>query len=93
MENLRAIYMVEGDLSPDTAASQLTEPEIIHCLYITGMAVEIADSVVRLVGWVSLPTLGGQTEERRIVLRCAMSNEQARNLQTVLRKGLTRGGN
>lgn len=75
-----------------TAPSGLTEPEIIPCLYITGMAIEIADSAVRLVGWVNLPTLGGQIEERRIVMRCAMSNSQARNFATVLKAGLARGG-
>lgn len=70
----------------------LTEPEIIPCLFVSGFGIEIADSVVRLVGWVHMPSLGGETEERRIVLRCAMTNSQARNFQMVLRKGLTRGG-
>jgi hypothetical protein len=71
----------------------LTEPEIVQCLYVTGIGIEIADSVVRFVGWVSLPTLGGEMDERRIVMRCAMSNTQARNFSAVLKKGLTRGGN
>lgn len=70
----------------------LSEPEIVPCLYVTGVAIEIADTVVRFVGWVKLPALGGETEERRIVVRFAMSNSQARNFQTVLRKGLARGG-
>lgn len=70
----------------------LNEPEIIPCLYITGIGVEIADSIVRMVGWVSLPSLGGETEERRIVMRVAMSNSQFRNFQAVSRKALARGG-
>lgn len=70
----------------------LTEPEIVPCLYVTGLAIEIADAVVRFVGWVHLPALGGETEERRIVVRFAVSNVQARNVQAVLKKGLARGG-
>jgi hypothetical protein len=69
----------------------LTEPNTIPCLYITGIGLEISD-VVRVVGWVHLPALGGETEERRIVVRFAISNTQARNLQTTLKKGLSRGG-
>lgn len=72
--------------------SPLTEPEIIQCLYITGIGIEIADAVVRLVGWVSVPSMGGESEERRIVMRCAMSNTHARNFATVLRKGFAKGG-
>lgn len=93
MENLRAILTAEdGAVNAQSERSALTEPEIIPCLYVTGLAIEIADSVVRLVGWVSLPNLGTEIEERRIVMRCAMSNSQARNFEAVLRKGLTRGG-
>ncbi|WP_298800031.1 hypothetical protein [uncultured Devosia sp.] len=69
-----------------------TEPEIVPCLYVNGIGIEIADSIVRFVGWVSMLALGGEMDERRICVRFAMSNNQARNLQTVLRKGLARGG-
>lgn len=86
-----AVLAAEGDMMPDALQPPLTEPEIVPCLFVTGLAIEIADSVVRLVGWVTLPSLGGETEERRIVMRVAMSNTQARNFQSILRKGLSAG--
>ena len=71
----------------------LTEPEIVPCLFATGAAVEIDENVVRFVFWNHLPALGEAVEERRIVGRIALTNTQARNLASVLRKGLARGGN
>jgi hypothetical protein len=71
---------------------RLTEPEIVQCLYLTGMGVEISESVVRFVGWTQLPAMGSDHEERRVVVRFAMSNTQARDLQNVMRKAFARGG-
>lgn len=62
----------------------LTEPLIVPCLYVTGAAVERADHAVRIVGWVHLPVLGGETDERRIVIRFAMPIDSARKLSHAL---------
>lgn len=70
----------------------LTEPTIVGCVFVTGMGVEIADDVVRFVGWNHLPALSSESEERRIVVRYVMSNSQARSFLSVLRRGLVRGG-
>jgi hypothetical protein len=52
----------------------LTEPVIVPCLYVTGFAVEASEAgAVRLVGTVALPRIGGEMDERRIVVRCAMT--------------------
>lgn len=93
MEHLQTIYVVESEMGAETNPAPLSEPEIIPCLFISGLAVEISDSVVRLVGWVTLPALSAEGGERRVVIRCAMSNTHARHFQAALRKGLTRGGN
>ena len=47
----------------------LTEPDIINCLYMTGIEIDIDDDGVRLVGWTYLPKLGDDPAERRIVMR------------------------
>ncbi|MBN9534835.1 MAG: hypothetical protein J0H10_15935 [Alphaproteobacteria bacterium] len=69
----------------------LSEPALIDCVYVTGMGIEIADNVVRFVGWNHLPVLASEHEERRIVVRFAMSVAQVRNLMSVLRRGMERG--
>lgn len=75
----------------DTEAP-LTEPELVDCLFLTGIAAEISDQFVRFVGWVHVPELGGETAERRIRIRYVLTNAQTRNLIAVLRKGMARGG-
>lgn len=57
----------------------------------TGMSLGSITSP-HLVGWMYVPVLDGETEERRIVTLIAMSNAKARNLMTILRKALARGG-
>lgn len=56
----------------------LTEPVIRECLYMTGGAIDVSEGTVRLVAWVEAPDLGGQTTERRIVARLAMTKRTAR---------------
>jgi hypothetical protein len=68
----------------------LTEPVIVPCLFVTGWGIEIADGSVRIIGWVDLPYLGGQTRERRIVARFAMSDGTARQFNSDFRKKLLR---
>ena len=68
----------------------LTEPEIVPCLFITGGAIEAGESTLRLVGWVQLPALGGETEERRIQVRLAMPLGAAMTLHRDLTKELGR---
>jgi len=69
----------------------LTEPIIRPCVFITGWGVEISDSV-RLIGWCELPDLGGETRERRIEIRAAMTNPVGRELERKLNRLLTKGG-
>lgn len=71
----------------------LTEPVIITCVFVTGTAVEVANNHIRIVGWVQMPAIGGETEERRIAVRFAMPNSVGRGLLTQLSKGVTRDGN
>ena len=63
----------------------LTEPRIVNCLWITGRGIEW-DGAVRIVGWTLCPRMGGETEERRIVLRAAMDMRTARKLAHDLRE-------
>jgi hypothetical protein len=79
----------ESDVTDD---APLTEPQVIPCLHITGAGLEFTSAGARFVGWVNLPDLGGETRERRIVVRFAMSDALARDLERVLHKGLARGG-
>lgn len=69
----------------------LTEPVIIPCVYLTGAAVEVSRHSVRLIGWVDLPDLGGETTERRIQVRAAMTVGAARVLRDDLVKVLREG--
>lgn len=71
-------------VEPETTAP-LTEPIIVPDVFVTGFGLEMADSHVRLVCWVDLPPLSGQTEERRICARLAMTDEVARQLSSYLR--------
>ncbi len=74
------------------ADDPLTEPELVPCLYVTGAAVEAGPHVLRIVGWVALPDLGGETTQRRIVLRCAMALDTARLLRSDLTRKLRGSG-
>lgn len=72
----------------------LTEPMIVPCLYVTGWAVEASEAgAVRLVGFVQMPRIGGEMDERRIVVRCAMTTPVGREMLATLRDAITRGGN
>lgn len=88
------IQLLESQCGTQAAAdadAPLTEPEIIPCLFLTGTAVEIADGVVRITGWVQT-ACGGDMTERRVVTRIVLSDHQARHLMTKLRSGMARGG-
>jgi len=69
----------------------MTEPEIVPCLWTSGLAIEINDAVVRIVGWATMPHLGGEMDERRICVRFAMANATARKFAADLRRGLSTG--
>jgi hypothetical protein len=57
-----------------------TEPAIVNSVFITGMAVEVADTSVRTVGWEQTTDFGGgEMAERRIVIRVAMSDDTAQS--------------
>lgn len=57
-----------------------TEPVIIPCVYVSGAAVERTRHVTRVVGWTTLPDLGGATRERRIDVRIAFDDDTAQRL-------------
>ena len=73
----------------------LTEPETVPCLLVTGAAIDTAYGIIRIVGWNHCPVLTSETEERRIVVRMALTESAARNLarelQRVLYGGMTMG--
>jgi len=69
----------------------LVEHVQVPCLYVTGLAIEADDHVVRLVGWVAMPDLGGETVERRIVARLAMPIITARRMRDALNARLKQG--
>lgn len=70
----------------------LSEPQIVPCLFCSGIEIELLDSVVRVVGWVDLPTAEGDQPERRIVARMVMPADIARRLARDLQRSLARGG-
>jgi hypothetical protein len=69
----------------------LTEAVPVPCLFVTGASIEVTEHIMRFIGWVHLPDLGGETDERRIVVRFAMPIDVARRLRDdltgMLRKG------
>ena len=69
----------------------LTEPLIVSCVFVSGAAVERTQHIVRVVGWMNTPHLGGETEERRIVVRFAMPIDAARTLQRELAAAIREG--
>lgn len=74
-----------AELAPEAS---LTEPEIITCNFVTGWAVESSQHHVRLIAWSDLPHLGGEMDERRIVIRCGMPIDTARRLLRDLKKSI-----
>lgn len=58
----------------------LTEPLIVAETLIAGVEVEIADDIVRFVGWTKITSHAGEAEERRITLRFAMHRNEAEDL-------------
>lgn len=68
----------------------LTEPLVISCLYINGIEIESEESALRFVGWVKMPSIGGETEERRIAVRFTMTMRASRQMLVDLRKRFPR---
>ncbi len=66
----------------------LTEPSIVPCLFGDGISAKSTDGIVNLVAWNELPYFGGETEERRIVARLAISDRAARTLLMELQRVL-----
>jgi hypothetical protein len=77
-------------MSDDEAVGLLTEPVIIPCVLISGGTFEFSDGVIRFIGWVDVPYIGGQTRERRICVRFAMSEVTGRVIQSALRRAYGR---
>lgn len=78
------------EMSAEEFPPPLTEPLIVPCLYVTGLAVEIEGNVVRVIGWTHVPAIGGETEERRITVRFTMPMNATRRLRDDLNKKLGR---
>lgn len=71
----------------------ITEPELVHCLFTTGVAVEVRAHFARIVAWVDLPGAGpDNASERRIIARLVLPDDTARELARLLRRELSRGG-
>jgi len=70
----------------------LTEPVIVPCIFVSGVTVVISDGIVRFIGWAEMPSIGGEVEERRIVVRFVMTRDAARTLRDDITKLLKRPG-
>lgn len=58
----------------------LVEAEIVPAIFITGGAVEIDGTLVRVLGWSEFPVAGEISAERRLALRLMMTTETALTL-------------
>jgi len=73
---------------------RMTEPEVVPCIFVEGLAIEVRDEFIRVVGYIDLETVGYEVvPERRIVVRASMPTNVARALIRDLRKAVARGGN
>ena len=52
-----------------------TEPNIVDCLYVTGIGTDVSQNTVIFTGWLEIDD---EHAERRIVVRFAMSETAAR---------------
>lgn len=69
---------------------KLTEPAPVADVFVTGAAVESSKHVIRIVGWVELPFLSGEVEERRIIVRFVLPVDAAGRLVDELNRHLRR---
>jgi hypothetical protein len=58
-----------------------TEPEVIAEISVTGMTVRRYDNSLKFVGWATVLDADGTPEERRIVVRFAMCERDARQFR------------
>ena len=72
-------------LDPDRALP-FTEPEVIHEFALNGLTVRRYDNGFRLVGWTTVLGGNGEPEERRIMVRFAISERGARQLRADIGK-------
>jgi hypothetical protein len=70
-------------------STPLTEPIIVDCTYVTGTAIISDEHVFQIIGWTDIPDLRGEADERRIVMRIAMSAPAARELCDDLKSRLS----
>lgn len=97
LRNTCAILLAAEDMVAEMARalreSPITEPSVVPDAFITGAAVEIGDSHVRIIGWTDFPSYpSGDSDERRLITRLVMPVTVARELLAHLRIGLTKGG-
>ena len=74
------------------ALPPLVEATIVSTTFITGGAVCVGSTDVRLMGWETIPAVEGGEGERRLVTRIVMSTDTAREIVQILRNALTKGG-
>ncbi|MER8387272.1 hypothetical protein NKH14_17445 [Mesorhizobium sp. M1380] len=69
----------------------LTEPEPLPCLFVTGFQIQTDDAIVRLVFWADLPAMGNRPAEARLQARITMLEKTFRRLLSEGRRRHSRG--
>lgn len=70
----------------------ITEPETVHCLFCSGIHLELIEGCIRLVGYADLDMVEYEQSERRIITRVVMPTGTARQLLRDLQRALSKGG-
>lgn len=69
----------------------LTEPEPLPCLFVTGYQIQTDHPIVRLVFWADLPAMGSRPAEARLQARITMLDKTFRRLLSEGRRRPSRG--
>lgn len=92
MARLEANARAIANCGREQEKAPLTEPTIVPNVFLTGGAVAVHDTFVRLVGYEEIASIDGEMAERRIVSRLVMSNQTAREVVSILQQALAKGG-
>lgn len=68
-----------------------TEPELVTSVHVDGFVVHVAAGVAHFAGWQMIEPLGEGSGERRVIIRFAMSEMEARAHRYVLGTSLREG--
>ena len=80
-----------NDVTVSERELPLTEPLVTKCLHVDGFTVNAGADIVHFVGWQTVDALSEIPSERRIVVRFAMSEFEARALKCAMGKALREG--